>query len=143
MSHPFLKGFSNDQLATIARCGRLREYGPADLIFKQGHPAHTFHLILSGTVVLTHAGQKGNTVIQTLATGEVVGWSWLFSPYSWHFNATASDPTQILELDGDRLRELCQTEHNFGYEFMSRIAQVVIERLQYTRRKLFKLSGTY
>ena len=139
--HAFLKGFSHKQLTVIARCGRLREYLPGDLIFKQGDPAHSFHLIVFGSVLLTHAGEKGNTAIQTLTSGDALGWSWLFPPFSWHFNATAFEPTRIIELDGERLRELCQSHPEFGYEFMNRIAQVVIDRLQHTRRKLFKLTG--
>jgi len=141
--HAFLKGFSHKQLTVIARCGRLREYLPGDLIFKQGDPAHSFHLIVFGSVLLTHAGEKGNTAIQTLTSGDALGWSWLFPPFSWHFNATAFEPTRIIELDGERLRELCRSHPEFGYEFMSRIAQVVIDRLQHTRRKLFKLTGGY
>jgi CRP/FNR family cyclic AMP-dependent transcriptional regulator len=141
MQHPFFEGFQTEQLDQLAQCARLREFQPADLIFKQGDPARVFYLIVWGTVSLTHAGLKGNTAIQTLSAGDALGWSWLFPPYGWHFNAMATAPTRLIEFDGERLRQLCREQHDFGYEFMNRIAQVVIDRLQKTRRKLFKLTG--
>ena len=139
--HPFLQGFSKAQLEQLARGAQLRDYQPAHLIFKQGDPARDFYLIEWGAISLTHAGLKGNTVIQTLTAGDALGWSWLFQPYGWHFNAMTAEPTRLVEFDGERLRQLCREQHDFGYEFMSRISQVVIDRLQNTRRKIFKLTG--
>ena len=51
------------------------------------------------------------------------------------------EPTRLITFDGERLRQLCREQPAFGYEFMNRIAQVVINRLQHTRRKLFRLTG--
>lgn len=141
MDHPFLNGFSAAQMDQLIRCAKLRDLEAGDLIFKQGDPAHTFYLIVWGSISLTHAGLKGNTAIQTLTTGDAVGWSWLFPPYAWHFNAMATEGSRIIEFDGERVQELCREEPRFGFEFMNRIAQVVIERLQHTRRKLFRITG--
>ncbi len=141
MDHPFLNGFSPDQVEQLIRCAKLRDLEAGDLIFKQGDPAHSFYLIVWGAVSLTHAGLKGNTAIQTLTAGDAVGWSWLFPPYAWHFNAMATEGSRVIEFDGERIQELCHAEPQFGFEFMNRIAQVVIERLQHARRKLFKITG--
>ena len=101
--HPFLQGFSKAQLEQLARSAQLRDYQPAHLIFKQGDPARDFYLIEWGAISLTHAGLKGNTVIQTLTAGDALGWSWLFPPYGWHFNAMTAEPTRLVEFDGERL----------------------------------------
>jgi CRP-like cAMP-binding protein len=139
--HPFLKGFTPEQLDHLARLAKLRDFEPGDLIFKQGDPAGAFYLIVWGTVSLTHAGLKHNTPIQSLTAGDALGWSWLFPPYGWHFNAMTVEPARLIEFDGEQLRRLCAERPRFGYDFMNRIAQVVIERLQKTRRILFKLTG--
>ena len=59
---------------------------------------------------------RGAVVIETIETGEVVGWSWLFPPYRWHFDARALDdrararlrrrlpPRQVRGRPGARLR---------------------------------------
>lgn len=138
--HPFLQGFSIAQLNQMAQCAGMRDLESGELVFKQGDPARAFYLIVWGTVSLTHAGLNGNTSIQTLTAGDALGWSWLFPPYGWHFSAMTVEPTRLIAFDGERLRQLCREQHDLGYEFMNRIAQVVIDRLQHTRRKLFRLT---
>lgn len=139
--HPFLDGMSLEHLDLLAsHCERLR-FDKGDLIFKQGDPARHFYLIEIGLVVLTHAGLKHNVHIMTLEPGEALGWSWLFPPYAWHFNATAMDPSNVLRFDGERLRALCREQPGFGMELMSRVARVVIDRLQKTRKKYLTLAG--
>ena len=36
---------------------------------------------------------RGPHVVETLHTGEVLGWSWLFPPYRWTFDAQALTTT--------------------------------------------------
>ena len=68
----------------------------------------------------------------------MLGWSWLFPPYYWHFDARALEPTTAIFFYGTRLREQCEQDHDFGYEIMKRMTQVVIQRLQATRKQLLK-----
>ncbi len=140
-AHPFLKGWAPRHLDLLADGATLEEHTKGDLIFKQGDPASRFYLIDSGSVALTHAGLNSNVLIQTLSAGEVLGWSWLFPPFAWHFNAMVTEPARLIVLDGGRIRECASRDHDFGYELMSRISQVVIQRLQVARKKFFKLAG--
>ena len=71
-----------------------------------------------------------------MEAGEVCGWSWLFPPYHWHFDARAVEPTEAIFFYGTRLREQCENDHDLGYELMKRMASVIIRRLQTTRRHL-------
>jgi CRP-like cAMP-binding protein len=71
-----------------------------------------------------------------LGAGDVLGWSWLFPPYLWHFDARAATPTTAIFFYGTRLRELCDENHDLGYELMKRVSEIVIKRLQATRREL-------
>ena len=66
----------------------------------------------------------------------MLGWSWLFPPYYWHFDARAVKPTTAIFIYGTRVRELCENDHDLGYELMRRTAEVVIGRLQSARRRL-------
>ena len=140
-AHPFLQPFSTEQLDELANCAQVRDFQPGQLIFKQGDSAAKFYLIISGAVSLSHAGLTGNLPVQYLGSGDALGWSWLFPPFAWHFNAMTLEPSRILEFDGERIHELCDQRPEFGYLFMSRIAHVVINRLQNTRQKLFRLTG--
>jgi len=142
-TYPLLKGLSSEHLQMMKECATIRIFRAGDLILKQGDQADSFYLIMSGTVTLSHAGTKGNVPIQSLDAGDALGWSWLFPPYAWHFNAMAIEPTRTLRFEAETLRNFCKTRPDFGYEIMSRIALVVIDRLQKTRKKLFKLSSGF
>ncbi len=139
-AHPFLKDLAPRHLDLLTTVAVLENHTRGDLIFKQGDQASRFYLIVSGSVALTHAGLSNNIHIQTLSAGEVLGWSWLFPPFAWHFNAMVTEPARLIVLDGERVREWASSDHDFGYELMSRISQVVIKRLQYTRKKFYKLT---
>ena len=104
-------------------------YFPGDLIFRQGDPANRFYLIIKGKVVLENETPEKRTVIQMIGKGDVLGWSWLFPPYYSHFDARAVEPTDAMFFYGTRLREMCEADHSLGYEMLTRIAKVVIDRL--------------
>ena len=80
-------------------------------------------------------------MIETIEAGEVVGWSWLFPPYRWHFDARALTPIRATAFDGACLRGKCDDDPALGYDLMSRFAQVMIERLQWTRLRLLDVYG--
>ncbi|MCC6792080.1 MAG: Crp/Fnr family transcriptional regulator, partial [Thermomicrobiales bacterium] len=74
--------------------------------------------------------------IQTLGPGDILGWSWLFPPYRWHFDARVLTPTSTLEFNGACLRQQCDDDPALGYDIMKRVAQTMIERLQASRLQL-------
>ena len=87
----------------------------------------------SGTArvaIEVHAPTRGSLTIETIEPGEVVGWSWLFPPYRWHFDARAVSPVRATGFDGACLRGKCDDDPALGYDLMRRFAQVFIDRLQ-------------
>jgi hypothetical protein len=80
-------------------------------------------------------------VIGTLEAGEVLGWSWLFAPYHWHFDARAVGVVRATAFDGACLRGKCDDDPRLGYELMRRFAAVMIDRLQWTRLQLLDVYG--
>jgi CRP/FNR family cyclic AMP-dependent transcriptional regulator len=138
--HPFLQGLHRKHLKALAEAAMRSEFLAGESIFQTGGLANRFYLIQQGKVVLETAGPDGVAVpIQVLGAGDVLGWSWLFPPYYWHFDACALERTQSIFLYGTRLREECERNHGLGYELMKRVCQVLIHRLQATRRKLLQL----
>jgi CRP/FNR family transcriptional regulator, cyclic AMP receptor protein len=84
---------------------------------------------------------RGPVTIETIDAGEVLGWSWLFPPYRWHFDARALTVVRATVFDGACLRQKCETDSDLGYRLMARFAQVLIERLQWTRIRLLDVYG--
>jgi CRP-like cAMP-binding protein len=134
--HPFLKGLQREHLQVIVDNAMRMHYQPGDYIFCESDPANRFYLIEKGKVSLeSHRRDEAPVPVQTMGAGDVLGWSWLFPPYRWHFDARALEPTTAIFVYGTRLREACEQDPAFGYELMKRMAQVVIQRLQITRQR--------
>src|SRR5690349_14197944 len=102
----------------------------------------TFFVVRHGTVAVGNfVPPRGELVIETLEAGDLLGWSWLFPPYRSHFDARALSPVRATQFDGACLRDKCAADPAFGYGLMSRFAQVLIERLQWTRLRLLDIYG--
>ncbi len=120
------------------------EFPANEVIFKQGAPANWFYLLLSGEVALETTSRRVNhgrnpTRMQTLGAGEVLGWSWLYPPFSWQFTARTLTPVKAIFFYGSRLRERCEEDHELGYELMKRTAETAVKRLQVTRQRVLEL----
>jgi CRP-like cAMP-binding protein len=136
---PFLKGMSTRQLEILVENSMMAEFKTDERIIYEGGPANRFYLILQGRVDLESPVMGGDGIhIQTLGAGDVLGWSWLYPPYLWHFDARAVTPVTAIFFYGTRLRELCEENHDLGYELMKRVSEILIRRLQATRRELVK-----
>lgn len=140
--HAFLADLPPSVFRKLADSAMLIRFKAGDRIFEEGDPANRFYLIVRGTVVLGSPAQEGRTVtLQKIGDGDVLGWSWLFPPYSWHFDAWAETDVEAIFFYGTRLREECDTDHDLGYELMKRMSSIVVQRLQVARRKLVALSS--
>jgi CRP/FNR family transcriptional regulator, cyclic AMP receptor protein len=139
---PVFHGLGPDDLALLAGCATNCHFDAGAVLFREGDQADTFYLVRHGSVALeTYVPARGSAVIETLEAGEVVGWSWLFPPYRWHFDARALTDLRATAFDGACLRGKCEADPKLGYELMQRFAQVLIERLQWTRLRLLDLYG--
>jgi CRP-like cAMP-binding protein len=139
---PFFEGMAADEIALIAGCGRNVHFDAGETIFRQGDAADTFFVVRHGTVAVgSFVPPRGELVIETLEAGDLLGWSWLFPPYRSHFDARALSPVRATQFDGACLRDKCAADPSLGYDLMSRFAQVLIERLQWTRLRLLDVYG--
>ena len=142
--HPFLKDLEPRHLQTIVGCAVNARFNAEQFIFREGQEAKQFYFIRRGKIALEiFVPGRGSVTIQTLGEGEVLGWSWLFPPYQWHFDARALELTRTIALDGECLRGKCEADHSLGYELVNRFAQVLMERLHATRLQLLDVYGEH
>jgi CRP-like cAMP-binding protein len=140
--HPFLSDTSDDLIETLTSCASNVVLQEGARLFREGENATNFYLIRSGRVALEiQAGEKGQIRVQTLGPGEVLGWSWLISPYRRHFDAVAVEEVHVFAIDATCLRTKCETDHHFGYEMLRRFSAVLERRLEATRLQLLDMYG--
>jgi CRP/FNR family transcriptional regulator, cyclic AMP receptor protein len=137
---PFFRGMEEQHIELIAGCAMNVRFEKGHVIFHEGDPADHFYLIREGQVaVQVTTPHKGLTTVQTVGEGEILGWSWLFAPYRWHFDARAQQPTHALSFDGKCLRAKCEEDHDLGYAIYKRFMQIVTERLKATVLQLLDM----
>ncbi|OGR83798.1 MAG: Crp/Fnr family transcriptional regulator [Elusimicrobia bacterium RIFCSPLOWO2_01_FULL_64_13] len=141
--HPFLEGLDSRQLQFIVGCAMNVRFNAGEHIFREGGSAEHFFFIREGKVAVEiSTPERGPIVIETLGPGEVLGWSWLYPPYRWYFDARAIEMTRAIAIDGKCLRGKCEKDHDLGYEILKRFAKVIINRLQAARIQLLDLYGS-
>jgi CRP/FNR family cyclic AMP-dependent transcriptional regulator len=136
VAHPFLVGISSLHIRLLADCAMRAQFTSGQVIFRKGETANRFYLIESGKVALESSA--GNEVVRIgeVGPGDLLGWSWIFPPYLWHFDARAVEPTTAIFLYGTILREYCEADPALGYELFKRMSEVMMCRLQAAREKL-------
>ncbi|MFN8034350.1 MAG: cyclic nucleotide-binding domain-containing protein [Acidimicrobiia bacterium] len=140
--HEFFAGLEQGYLELLSGCGRNVHFAAEERIVREGDTADSFFVIRKGLVALEIvAPERGPVVLETLGDGEVLGWSWLFPPYRWLFDAQALESTSAVQLDGTCLRQKCDEDPRLGYDLMGRFAGVMQERLNAARLRLMDLYG--
>ncbi|HYM67654.1 MAG TPA: cyclic nucleotide-binding domain-containing protein [Patescibacteria group bacterium] len=140
-SHVFA-GLPDSVLDQLAGCGTLHVFAAGEQLIHAGQPAGMFQVIRRGRVSLEmSAPGRQPIVVATRGEGEAVGWSWLFPPYRWHYDAFAIEPTGVINLDGECLRGKTLVDHELGYHMMSRFADLLIKDLELTQLQLMDVYG--
>jgi CRP/FNR family transcriptional regulator, cyclic AMP receptor protein len=144
VEHPFFQGLDHRYMQLITGCASNAHFAAGTYLFREGEEASHFYIIRSGKVALeTVVGSRGPITIETIEAGEVLGWSWLFPPYRWHFSARSVGSTRAIMLDGACLRMKGEQDHDLGYELVKRMAAILMQRLQATRLQLLDVYGDY
>jgi CRP-like cAMP-binding protein len=142
LESPVFAGLPGDHAAQLAGCARTVGWKAGEALFKEGEPADTFYVLRRGRIALElFVPNRGPVTVETIEPGEVVGWSWLFPPYRWHFDGRAVEDARAVAVDGACLRRKCDDDPALGYDLMRRFSQVMLERLQATRLRLADLYG--
>jgi CRP-like cAMP-binding protein len=138
--HPFLAGMNRGQLTLLTDCAISVRFKSGDIILREGDRADRFFLIETGKVVLESGKDHGDSVvIETIGPGDLLGWSWMFPPYVWHFSARAVGPTEAIFFYGTILGQYCERDHSLGYELFKRMSPIMLKRLQAAREKMLLL----
>jgi CRP-like cAMP-binding protein len=144
VKHPLFEGMGARQLEVLAGLAMETQFTSGEYIFRRQDPANRFYLILEGRVELELASMRdGIKIIQMAGAGDYLGWAWLFEPYSFYLSARAVEPTRAIFFYGTVLRQLCEDDHDLGYEIVKRVAAVALQRMaafqqNFQERKVLK-----
>jgi CRP-like cAMP-binding protein len=141
--HPFMQGIGESHLEKIAATASVLDVASNKQLFREDEEASATYLLLGGLVSLEiYVPTRGGVQVGTVHGGEVLGWSWLVSPYRWHFDARALETSRLIRLDGLILQDICDADHELGYTLVKRFMPVFQRRIESLRVQLLDLYGS-
>ena len=140
--HRFFADLDPADRDVLAGCGRNTVIAASATLMREGDHADAFWAIRSGMVrVGVVHPSRGMLAVETLEAGDIAGWSWLFAPYRFHFDAVAGTEVHAVQFDAVCLREKCERDPRLGYTLVQRFARVLDERLTSARLRVLDLYG--
>jgi len=106
-SVPLFRDLPDEDLATLASSLRTRRYRRGEVIFHQGDPGDSLHIILGGRVKISSPSESGvEAILTTLRPGEFFGSLALLDGAPRSASATAIEATETLILPRETFRQL-------------------------------------
>jgi len=133
----FLEGIAPDDLSQIAGIAEVQEMSAGGVVFREGMKSQHVYLVLEGRVALEiRVPGRGAVSIQTVSTGELLGWSPMLETSPMTATARAVNSTRLLVLHAPQLVALGEHNPRLGLELMRRTALALAQRLNATRLQL-------
>lgn len=140
-------GLGEHQLRTLATFAWETEVPEGEVVFREGERARCLYAVVRGRVALAmrvqppDGGPARLATVATLGPGEAFGWSAIVEPHVMTLTARAVEPSTLLVVEGDTLREVLRRYRDVGYLVMAALARLLGERLGQTRQALIYERG--
>lgn len=139
---PFFAAMDDKYLDLLSGCGEITHFKAGEFLIKEGDEANSFYLIHKGDVAIeSHSAGGGPQIVAKVGAEGVAGFSWLFPPYRNQFDARAVTAVEAVKLNGECLRGKAEDDHELGYQFMKRFAEMMMQRMQAARRQTLDIYG--
>lgn len=127
----FFSGFSPAQIVTLAKFAEEQQVNKDHYFLLEGDELNKFFIIAEGEVCIVYTlPQKGKEVIlSTLSSGDLFGWSALVPPHIATAGAKAAIPSRVIAFNAKDLLNIFESDCEFGYLMMQKLAQVIRDRL--------------
>ena len=136
----FLHDIDSAHLEQIAKIAQICDFDAGDEVFREGQTAKNVYLVVSGKLSLELSPATAyRKQLVSVGPGEMLGWSSMVERPQFAASAVVVKPTRLVQIDGERLRVMCDDDPQFGYEFMRRTMRVLASRLSATWTQLSHL----
>ncbi|MBB3206042.1 CRP-like cAMP-binding protein [Rhodopirellula rubra] len=125
------------ELASIAN---VVSFNADERVFREGDKHSFIYWLLDGSISLEmSSGVPAAKALLTLGHGDILAWSAFLAGGRMTATARVAEPTRLVRLDIQELRNLCQANHEIGFRVMEHLASQLAQRLLATRLQLLDL----
>jgi CRP-like cAMP-binding protein len=136
----FTKDLKHEHLAALGAIASHVSFSEGATIFSEEDVSELVYVLERGRVVLlTKVPGHGEVPILELGAGDLLGWSSLFAPKRKTASANVVEAVHAIAINATKLRELCRTDTELGYNILWRVANVISERLRAARAMLLDM----
>jgi len=124
-----LEYLTDEMLEKIQPMVESLQFTEQRLIFQEGGEEEVFYMLKRGKILLEKNISNDITVsLGAIKPGYSFGWSAIFSePYT--VTADCAEPSEVLAIDGGKLLEMLNNDHEMGFVVMQRLIRVIKNRL--------------
>lgn len=147
----FFSDVSDDKLSAIAQLGNLLNFKTGEIIFRFGDSSDNLYGVVNGEVELllvykdklleadiTYEEQNQSRIeiiekpirVALVDPGKIFGWSSLVRSRKRTVTAKCRETSQVISLAGNALESLFEKDAELGYLLMSRLNDIISERLR-------------
>ena len=138
---PWFNSLTPEHFQKTAELTHLRHAKAGETFFREGDKQDYVYIVLEGRVSLDiFVPHHGKVRFCTAEPYDVFGWSSVTPGMRQRTaGAVAVLECTVACLDAEKLRQLAENDHDFGYLLMRRLANVVASRLMVTRLQLIDM----
>jgi CRP/FNR family cyclic AMP-dependent transcriptional regulator len=134
---PYFANVSEERLREVARVSDVVKHPAGTVLFRENDKAVRLLIIVEGEVDIQYILGNGELrTIDTLVSGEMIMWSALVEPHLSTAIGTARRETTLVAIDAEKLRALCEEDHDLGYRVFASLAKLLANRLKGARAQL-------
>jgi signal transduction histidine kinase len=140
-SSEIFQGLTDEELDKLLPLCQEQSYEMGAVMFCEGAQCNYVQTLRSGKVALeteltiSRSGAERAT-IDVLSQGSSFCWSALMEPHILTSSGRCLEKTEILALDGEKLKALLDENPQMGYKVANNLVKVVASRLQHTKRTM-------
>ena len=143
-SSEIFQGLTDDELDKLLPLCQEQSYEAGAVMFCEGAQCNYVQTLRSGKVALEtelviSRSSAERATIDVLSEGSSFCWSALMEPHILTSSGRCLEKTEIIALDGEKLKVLLDENPQMGYKVANNLVKVVASRLQHTKRTMERI----
>ena len=137
----FLKDLPDAMLEKVGAIAQLETFDKESILFRQNQEKTHLYMLVSGKVFLNCSFASGKSLtLDEVSAGRTIGVSSLLGVYPSTFTAICAEPSSIITVSGQQMRQLFIEDFETGHALMLKVVEIFRSRMKmHTRQFMHSL----